>query len=176
MITIAVCGVAEVPRFAGADLTDIVSIGDFGSFRPDISGYATPPKVHRFEFIDVSHAWEFGPQRDHVQRLLNLFGNMTARKEDTRVLFHCAAGVSRSTASAFILCVYAGMTYQEAYDHILRVRGFLNPNLLMIKIADDLMSKKGEMLDFIINHRWDGAPGNQAAQEWVRNRGWEVTT
>ncbi len=181
MITLAVCGVAEVPRFAQANLTDIVSFGDPAT-HPDICSPQPAPdfsvfpntRVHRFEHQDICHSVVTGPNETHVKRLLDVIDSLTASKDDVRVLFHCQAGIARSTAAAFILCVRAGMSYQEAYDHVLRVRGVLNPNMLMIKIADDLMGKNGEMLDFIVNHRWDGASGNQDAQEWVKNRGWEV--
>ena len=181
-ITFNVCGVHDVPRFAGANLTDLVSFGDPAT-HPHICAPQPPPdfglfpntRIHRFEHQDVCHTVETGPNETHVKRLLEVIDSILASKEDARVLFHCQAGIARSTAAVFILCVRAGMTYQQAYDHVLRVRGVLNPNMMMIKIADDLMGKGGEMLDFIANHRWDGAPGNQAAREWIKNRGWEVT-
>jgi predicted protein tyrosine phosphatase len=171
MITfLAVCGVNEVPQLAQYNIIDIVSIGDVGSFGPDLSGFPNT-KVHRFGFTDISSPSEFGPQRDHVQRLITLTDNLLARQEDVRLLFHCAAGISRSTASAFICMVRAGMTYEQAYGHILRSRGFLAPNLLMIKYADDLLGHEGKMLEFIVNNR---LTNRDDAVAWVNNRGWEA--
>ncbi len=180
MITLAICGVNEVSRFAGAGLTDIVSIGD-PSTHPDICAPQPPPdfsvfppdtRVHRLEFQDICHVSPTSPSPDIVQCLVGIADSFIASKDDVRVLYHCQAGIARSTAAAFILCVRAGMTYQQAYDHILRVRGVLNPNMLMIKYADDLMNKGGEMLRFVLNHRWDGEKGNKDAWEWATTNGY----
>lgn len=179
MITLAVCGVAEVPHFAQANLTDMVSIGDPGT-HPHLCAPQPPPdfapfantRIHRFEFQDICHVSETSPNPEHIKRLLDLIDSLLASKDDVRVLFHCQAGIARSTAAAFLLCVRGGMTYQQAYDHVLRVRGVLNPNMLMIKIADDLMGKGGEMLRFILDHRWDGEPGNKDAWDWAKQNGY----
>lgn len=179
MITFAVCGVTEVPRFAEANLTDLVSIGD-PSTHPDLCAPQLPPdfsvfpstRIHRFEFQDICHITETSPTIEHVKRLVELADSLLASKEDVRVLYHCQAGIARSTAALFILLVRGGMTYQQAYDNILRVRGVLNPNMLMIKYADDVMGKGGEMLRFILDHRWDGAAGIKDAWDWARQNGY----
>lgn len=179
MITIAVCGVADVPRFAQSNLTDLISFGDPGT-HPHICAPQPPPNfslfpttnIHRFEFQDICHLTETSPNHEHMKRLLDVIDSIVSRDEDSRVLFHCQAGIARSTAAAFIMCVRAGLTYQQAYDHVLRVRGILNPNMLMIKLADDLMGKNGAMLGFILNHRWDGEAGNKAAREWAEQNGY----
>lgn len=163
-ITFNVCGIAEVPQYAGAGITDIVSIGNIGSFGPDLRAFYPQPKIHRFEFDDICHVSEFGPTESIAKRLINLADNILARQEDTKVLYHCAAGISRSTASLFILLVRGGMTYQQAYDSILAVRGVLSPNILLIKRADILMNQGGKMIDFIASFRPD-------AQEWVEVNG-----
>jgi len=183
MITLAVCGVHEVPRFSQANLTDIVSIGD-PSTHPELCAPQPPPdftpfphtRIYRFEFQDICHISPTSPNAEHVGRLIEVADTLLAAKEDVRVLFHCQAGIARSTAAAFMLCVRGGLTYQQAYDHVLRVRGVLNPNMLMMKIADDLMGQGGKMLGFILMHRWDGAPGNQAAREWAEQNGYPFIT
>lgn len=182
MIILAVCGVAEVPRFAQADLTDIVSFGD-PSTHPHICASQPVPdftpfpntRVHRFEHQDVCHSVVTGPNEVHVKRLLDVIDSFMASKDDVRVLFHCQAGIARSTAAAFILCVRCGMTYQEAYDHVLKVRGLLVPNLLMIKHADDLMGQGGKMLDFIVRERDKLCLSDERdGTRWIETRGWEV--
>lgn len=183
MISLAVCGVNEVPHFAQANLTGMVSIGDPDT-RPELCAPQPPPdftpfsntRIHRFEFQDICHMAETSPNEMHVKRLIEVVDTLLAAKEEVRVLFHCQAGIARSTAAAFILCVRGGMTYQQAYDHVLRVRGVLNPNMLMIKLADDLMNQGGKMLGFILTHRWDGEPGNKAAREWAEQNGYAFTT
>lgn len=183
MITLSVCGVYEVPRFIQANLTDMISFGDPGT-HPEICAAQPPPdfgafpntRIHRFEFQDICCMSETSPNLAHVQRLLDVIDSLIASKDDIRVLFHCQAGIARSTAAAFLLCVRSGMTYQQAYDHILRVRGVLNPNMLMIKLADDLMNQGGKMLGFILMHRWDGEQGNKDAHEWATQNGYAYIT
>jgi predicted protein tyrosine phosphatase len=176
MITLAVCAIYDVPRFAQSNLTDIVSIGDpVVQPPPDFSPFPNT-RIHRFEFSDVHHIMEISPTADDIKRIIELADGMISSKEDIRVLFHCQAGIARSTAAAFILCVRAGMTYQQAYDHILRVRGVLNPNMLMIKIADELMGHEGKMLGFIMTHRWDGEKGNADALAWAKENNYSFST
>jgi predicted protein tyrosine phosphatase len=178
MITLAVCGVHEVPLFTQANLTDIVSIGD--PAHPTLCAPQPPPdftpfpdtRIHRFEFQDICHMIETSPNATHIGRLIEVIDSLLAREGDVRVLFHCQAGIARSTAAAFIMCVRAGMTYQQAYDHVLRVRGVLNPNMLMMKLADDLMEQGGKMLGFILTHRWNGEEGNKDAREWAESNGY----
>lgn len=177
MINLNVCGVYDVPQFARANLTDIISIGDPDG-HPDLCQPQPPPdfsifpttRIHRFEFQDVAHVCETGPNAVHVQRLLDVCDELIRAKEDVRVLVHCQAGISRSTASAFILCVRAGLTYQQAHDYVLSVRGILMPNLLMIKYADVLMGQGGKMLDFIVSAR-PGEPFVSDAAAWVKANG-----
>lgn len=182
MITLAVCGVADVPRFAQANLTDLVSFGDPAT-HPELCAPQPPPdfalfpktRIHRFEHQDICHISPTSPNVGHMRHLLDIVDDLLASKDEVRVLFHCQAGIARSTAAAFILCVRGGMTYQQAYDHILKVRGLLNPNMLMIKLADELMDQKGKMLGFILTHRWDGATGNKDAQDWAAQNGYAYT-
>jgi len=166
MITIAICGLFEVPYFSHSTITDIVSIGDVGMQLPDLAGFASPPTIHRFEFSDICHVAESGdkdvsPAEADVQRLLDLFSTFLARMDYSRILFHCTAGRARSTAAAFVFCVLTGMTYEDSFRRLVRIRGPILPNLLMIAYADKLMGHEGRMLDFIATQRAD-------APEWVR--------
>lgn len=165
MITFNVCGIAEVPRFSQAGLTDIVSIGNKGTHLPDLSGFSLIPEIHRLEFDDLGHVCDIGPQKQHVEKLIEIADSLIARKEDVRVLYHCHAGISRSTAGLFILLVRGGATYQQAYDNILAIRGVLSPNILIVKHADILMNQDGKMLDFIASFKPE-------AQEWVKLNGY----
>lgn len=166
MITIAVCGLHEVPFYAQTGITDIISIGDPGMHLPNITQFPNPPLTHRFEFTDICHVAPAGdkdvsPTEADVAALLKLFLTFLVRTGDSSILFHCTAGRARSTAAAFVLCVLSGATYQEAFDQIVRIRGAISPNLLMIAYADKLMEHEGRMLDFIAAQRPD-------APEWVR--------
>lgn len=161
-ISIAICGVLEVPAFAQSQITDIVSIGDVEMWLPDLSRFSPVPKLHRFEFNDICHVADVSPTQEHIKNLLTLFDTFLARTEDSRILFHCTAGRSRSTAAAFIFYVRAGISYSEAYRSVEQARGAIAPNILMVKYADILMNQGGKMLEHAASYRPD-------AQEWVKN-------
>lgn len=123
------------------------------------------PTVYRFDFNDISHVADDSPTKEHVTRLISIADDLLARQTDVRVLYHCAAGISRSTAALFILLVRGGMTYEQAYQSILQVRGALAPNILLIKYADILMNQGGKMLDYVASFLPD-------AVEWVKINGY----
>lgn len=171
-ISLYICGLQEVPRFAGVGITDIVSIGTTDGVLPDLRAFYPQPTLHRFEFDDVCHVAGAGdpaisPTLTHVRDLIALADQFRSSPTDVCALYHCKAGIARSTAAAFIFCVRAGMSYEDAYQYVLRVRGALAPNVLMIKYADHLMGQGGKMLDYIASFRPD-------AQEWVRKNGYGV--
>lgn len=54
----------------------------------------------------------------------------------TKVLVHCMAGISRSTAAAVIMLRELGVPYHEALTHIMAVRPQAQPNGLMLNLYD----------------------------------------
>lgn len=140
----------SVPFFADKSITDIISIGsdnDFPSLGKIIEGDFN---LYRFAFHDVSHEMEGGPAKHHIERLIQLYKNMINDPSDRAILFHCTAGISRSTAAAFIFLVMMGCSYSEAYNGVKESRGYLiNPNQLMIRYADELLGHGGKMKEFI---------------------------
>jgi predicted protein tyrosine phosphatase len=82
--------------------------------------------------------------RDDVDRLVKFL-----QRVDGTTLIHCAAGVSRSTAAAFILlCILLGPgREEEALDHLHRIATdrVILPNRRLVWFADDLLGRKGAM-------------------------------
>jgi predicted protein tyrosine phosphatase len=66
--------------------------------------------------------------------------------KDSKILIHCMAGISRSTAIAWAILVLVGYTVQEAKDILLQVRPEAWPNLLVLRYADKLLELNGELL------------------------------
>jgi predicted protein tyrosine phosphatase len=66
-------------------------------------------------------------------------------------LIHCWAGVSRSTAAAFILaCSYGRAGEEAAAAQTLRqVAPFATPNPLLVKLADELLHRDGKMVEAV---------------------------
>lgn len=171
MITLQICGLWDMGHYTHLPFTDVVSIGDASAPAPSPDIFPSKPTFHRFEFEDISHVAATSPTKDQVAGLIAIADSFIARPDDVNVLYHCMGGRSRSTAAAFILCVRAGMTYDQAWDHLIQVRGHIqpilgsvSPNLLLIKHADILMNQGGKMLDFI-------ASKEPEKREWVRING-----
>jgi len=82
-------------------------------------------------------------------RSLILFGaNWT---EDSPMVVHCWAGISRSTASAFILaCERNPETPELTIAETLRAASrFAHPNRRFVALADDLLGRGGRMVDAV---------------------------
>lgn len=140
------------------DLGAIVSIGNppgfevtgFGSDkRPSNFLRVAVPKI-RLEFVDTSDPKEVGgPTKEVVERLVN-FAKRLKPDMPGRVLVHCFAGHSRSTAAAFIAqCVVLGPGKEEnAMKQALLgcTEKNVHPNRLMIELADKLLERNGAML------------------------------
>lgn len=59
-------------------------------------------------------------------------------KDGDRVLIHCAAGISRSTAAAMIVLMERGATEDEALAEVKRIRPCAQPNALMLAIYGEV--------------------------------------
>jgi predicted protein tyrosine phosphatase len=67
------------------------------------------------------------------------------------LVVHCWAGISRSTAAAFItLCTLHEPGQERAFAQALRAASpTATPNSLMVEIADDVLGRKGRMIEAI---------------------------
>lgn len=79
------------------------------------------------------------------------------------LLVHCWAGISRSSAAAYIVACDRNPECEEKIAVELRRRApFATPNHLMIELADDLLVRNGRMVDAIrqIGRGADAFEGN----------------
>jgi predicted protein tyrosine phosphatase len=85
------------------------------------------------------------PNEKHIDELIE-FGRTWNGK--TPMLVHCWAGVSRSTAAAFILlCDKRGPGMEREIANALRYRAaHAHPNPLMVSIADKALDRGGRMI------------------------------
>lgn len=145
---IAICGVSEVPAFAATRLDHIISFRDPQQPLPDIRGFKTGFSLHSFVFADTGHPSDpSAPTRAAMERLLGIYAQT---KPDQSILFHCFAGVSRSSAAAFLWFAHHGIAWGTAYEMVVKMRGpFVCPNQLMVQLADQLMGHGGEMAAFM---------------------------
>jgi predicted protein tyrosine phosphatase len=150
-INLTICGVHEFPEHEETLWTHVVSIWDkrylrSKTCRKTIKELAPNAKVHFSFFEDVDEADCPGAPTIHdVKRILAFTSQLT---EKARVLVHCRAGVSRSTATAYAIFCQHSVPGTE-FDNLLRVellRDLVIPNRLIVQYADQILEREGAML------------------------------
>ena len=106
-----------------------------------------PDRHLRLSVNDVSESWaaEMPPAPHHVERLIQFGRGWSA---DAPMLVHCWAGISRSTAAAFIvLCDRYGPGSEKRIAQQLRAAApHAFPNPLLVKLADEALGRRGRMI------------------------------
>jgi len=117
---------------------------------PDTDWSAFACERHlRLAFHDITESMPglVVPDRDLMQAVLD-FG----RKCDHQraLLIHCWAGISRSSAAAYAIASDRNPGFERDIAVELRRRSpSATPNRLMVRLADDLLARKGRMIDAI---------------------------
>jgi predicted protein tyrosine phosphatase len=85
------------------------------------------------------------PNTGHVAKLIEF---VRSWDKQAPILIHCYAGLSRSTAAAFIaLCALNPRTPEDAIAHALRRSSdTAAPNRLFVALADKVMRREGRMI------------------------------
>lgn len=100
-------------------------------------------KDHLYVPMDdtANPTWHGSPTVDMARSILDWAQPRIA--DDHGILIHCYAGMSRSTASAIGICALAGMTEDEAWDHVFLSRPDIErdfiPNPLLLSHFDKLL-------------------------------------
>lgn len=145
MFEIKIFGYEEAKALAQSGWpTKIISL-----IKEDMPNWETDKVKHlRLQFDDVhtptqgyTHPTEF-----HLGRIFDFAKTFV---EEDKVLVHCIAGISRSTAAAIGICMFHGMSYEDAYNHIATVRPILAPNKLLIEYIDDHFKLQGLLYMYV---------------------------
>jgi predicted protein tyrosine phosphatase len=88
------------------------------------------------------------PGEAHVSELISFVRGWDQKNP---MLVHCWAGISRSTAAAFIALCALNEDHPEAeLARLVRARGaHAHPNRLMVRLADDILGRKGRMREAV---------------------------
>ena len=151
---LSICGKSEADGFAGRGVTHILSLEDPQTPKRTPAWFRG---VHwQLQFHDVESAEEaqmlggraVTPRQ--VQAILDC-GQQCLKASATgpvHLLVHCGAGISRSTAAAYVIAASVlGSGHElEALRLIRRLRPEAFPNLLVVQQADRLLGRNGQLV------------------------------
>lgn len=143
----SLANVHDTARKAGAKR--VVSLLSPGDVFPVIEGVAAD-NHHKVHLHDIRE-----PLLDHVtpgeRHVRDLITFLSKWLPDDPLLVHCWAGISRSTATAFIAaCLHNPATTEKKIATAIRdasVTAF--PNTLIVAHADAIMGRNGRMIDAV---------------------------
>ncbi|HYN38991.1 MAG TPA: protein-tyrosine-phosphatase [Rhodospirillales bacterium] len=152
---ITICGLSELPTYAGTGISHVVSILD--PVWPDPAEFdswqAHRRVVWRFDDVVEANSGYSAPTRGDVEAIIAL-GLELAAEPATHLLIHCHAGVSRSTATAVILMAQHNPGREaDVFAELTRVRPRSWPNALMLKFADEQLGRSGALVDALTDHQ-----------------------
>ena len=125
-----------------ADVMYLLSIGDVQDALP--LGYHNVDRKLRLLVADV--ITELGATEQDIRQIIALAQEL--QSVSGRVLIHCEAGVSRSSAAALIIyaCWLGPGEEDDAMMRVLAQRPIAMPNRRMVELADRLLDRKGRLV------------------------------
>jgi predicted protein tyrosine phosphatase len=138
MVEFTVCGYSEVKRVRKAfGATHILSLLDPGRTLRQYSNGACSQKLVPMEDNDSA-----GANSPTLEKVKDILAWGASLPKDSRVVVHCEAGVSRSTAAALGLWMQENpnASVADAVTWLLSVRKQARPNILIVQFLVDLGS------------------------------------
>jgi len=152
-LDITICGLHEIAGCFDPTMTHAISILDPETEEPEGFAALAAEKFLRLRFHDViEHQPSISaPDVGHIAAILN-FGAALRDHAAPRVLIHCHAGISRSTAAAIILLAHRGAAAEAAVAQVVSVRPKAWPNLRMIEIGDRMLKQEDRLVRAVRRH------------------------
>jgi len=164
-MTIIVSSLSRMRQVAATRRPErVVSLLDPGTPFPHDHGVAEHLRLEVDDITEDREGWQ-APGAQHVDQLIAFVEAW--RRETGPILIHCYAGISRSTASAFITaCVHNPQADETAIAWTLRRASSIAwPNRRIVALADASLGRRGRMLAAIDaigpGHAWEQVGENE---------------
>ncbi len=144
---IIVCPLSRAPEIArDRKPSHVVSLLDPGSAFPTLAGY--DPKRHLRVGVHDIEAEEVGFDAVCDQRIETILDFVGGWERASPILIHCYAGISRSTATAFITACAHHPDADEAQiaRNLRAASSTASPNRRFVALADAAMGRAGRMI------------------------------
>ena len=150
---IHVCALRHVPKMVEHTGAGHLISAINAYFLPETPTAISPDRHLKLDMNDIVEAQPdlVLPNTGHVTKLLDF---VRSWDKQAPILIHCYAGLSRSTAAAFItLCALNPRTPEDAIAHALRRSSdTATPNRLFVALADKVMRREGRMIAALPQH------------------------
>ena len=175
---LTICGIDELSDARDTPISHVLSMLDPGRADPAVLSTYTPHQRTLLRFHDIIDP-EPGatmPTASHVETILQ-FGEALAASRAARVdghlLVHCHMGVSRSTAGMLSLLaqLYPDEPEMALFERLRAIRPQAWPNSVMIAHADDLLGRKGRLVDALRRHYGHQTKHRPDLATWMRQLG-----
>ena len=156
---LTICGIEELSDARSAPVSHVLSMLD--PDRADVDAFTAYAPHHRtlLRFHDIidPEPGRVMPTATHVETILQFgeeLATSRANRQDGHLLVHCHMGVSRSTAGMLSLLAQLYPDEPEAtlFERLRKIRPQAWPNSVMIGYADELLSRKGRLVDALRKH------------------------
>ena len=149
---IHVCGLNAVNEtLATAGATHLITLINSESMI-ETPGCIKPDFHLRLAMNDISQPQTnlIPPTQEHIEELIAFIHRW---QQNSPMLIHCWAGVSRSTAATYIAlcCIDPAIPERRIADALREASATAYPNRLMIEYGDKLLERNGQMIDAIEN-------------------------
>jgi predicted protein tyrosine phosphatase len=145
---ITVCGIDELPAMCDRDVSHVLTLLDPGWPTPealDLLGARRRLDMRFYDVIDPTVEFP-GPEAEHAERLL-AFGR-DLDQDAGHLLVHCHMGISRSSASMFLILAQArpDRAAPEVLAEVVRIRPHAWPNLRLVELGDAALGRGGTLV------------------------------
>lgn len=140
-----ICGIPELVERLQPSVTHVLSFLDPPEPEPACLSALPERQRHLFRVHDsiLPLPGEITPDAPFVEKLIERL-TLVAEDEPARLLIHCHAGRSRSTAAALIwLWQTRKLEPQDLQQELLSIRSIAWPNSLILRLADEQLGTGG---------------------------------